>query len=191
MRIVIGLCALALAACAQPTTKTGDAAGAAEEAAIAGTEGPAVEAALAVSSVPSGQYSAVSNTAMSITGDLTLGDVALTFVRGQSYRTERVGVIEASQAVAGGQSVASLFNVSATTGIEVRRVTAQEIGAAARNGSMCGRDTVTFVLLAAATGADNMPGLWIAAFKGAAQPGVGAGAAGDLCGTFSYAPAGF
>lgn len=189
MRIAtIMLCALALIACAptaEQQTETED------DAAIATTDSaPTAEAALAVAAIPAGRYSAVSNTATSITGDLTLADNALTFDLGQTYTTQRAGVIEASVAFApGGGTAASILRIPPTTGVEIRRVTQQTVGARARNGSMCGRDTVTFVALAAATGGDGMPGLWIAAFKGETAPGEAGAAPADLCGTFSYAPA--
>jgi len=188
-----GLAALALAtalvACAPPTTKsspeTPPAAAAAEE------EGGAVaEAALAVASVPTGQYSAVSRTATSATGDLTLADNALTFARAQTYRTERVGVIEASQEHApGAGTLAERLNIPPGTGMEVRRVTASEIGSGAPRGGLCGADTVTFVAIAAATDNTNMPALWIAAFKGPNAPGGGQGAHEDFCAFYTYAPA--
>jgi hypothetical protein len=183
------LAALALAACAPPTTKSAPSADAGAPAA-APEAAPTAEAALAVAAIPRGQYSAVSRTAVSVTGDLTLADNAMTFARAQSYQTAPAGVLDATAEYAPGTGpLAQALGVPPGTGLEVRRVTASQIGSGAPNGGLCGRDAVTFVILAAATGADNMPGLWLAAFKGANAPGAGQGARGDLCAIYTYAPA--
>lgn len=180
--------AWALAACAPPTTKSTPSS---ETAATESTEAaPTAEAALAVAAIPRGQYSAVSRTAVSITGDLTLADNAMTFARAQSYQTAPAGVLDATAEYAPGTGpLAQVLGVPPGTGLEVRRVTASQIGSGAPSGGLCGRDTVTFVILAAATDNTNMPGLWLAAFKGANAPGEGRGASGDLCAIYTYAPA--
>ncbi|MGE3143052.1 MAG: hypothetical protein AB7L65_06995 [Hyphomonadaceae bacterium] len=172
------LIAAALAACGQ-TTAVNEAPQRAEANV---TADPAVALA---ATPPPGVYSAISNTAASITGDLTLNDATLSFGRGQVYTTERMGGLPGAQEYAQGSGpLADVMGVPANQGIELRRVTA----VTGRASGLCGADDVTFVTLAAGTDSTGMPALWLAAFKGANPPGPN-GQLLDLCGVFTYAPA--
>lgn len=133
-----------------------------------------------------GSFTAISTTAMGITGDLTVTSTVLTFTRGLVYETQQAGTAGAKANYAGGAGTwADLLGVPPETVVELRRVTGESIGQQAPNGDLCARDTTTFIALAAADGMNDTPALKLAAFKGATPPGAQANAM-DLCGTFNY-----
>lgn len=178
MRILIALAALAAPACSQPSAP----------AAPAADPQAAAPAAPAASLTRGGEYTAASNSATSITGDLMVTDAGIHFALAQDYFTEAAGSAPASaDFAAGGGSWASMLAFSGDATIEIRRVISQNVGAAARNGGLCGTDAVTFVALVSAPDTAGAPMLRVAAFKGANPPGP-AGALTDLCGVFNYTP---
>lgn len=161
-----GLAALALAACSPATTTQAPA-----------DAPPPAAAASQPRLAPHGAYDAISNTAMSITGGLTLLADTLRFEKGQSYTTEHAVVLPSSAPYArGGEAWTALLSVPADSNVEIRRITA------AQGASLCGADAATF--LALAEGADGA--LKLAAFKSDATPGP-EGDPANLCGTFYYA----
>lgn len=134
-------------------------------------------------------YEAISNTAMSITGNLRLSAEQLIFARDLSYRTGPGAPIAAADAYAkGAGSWASLLNLSSGARIELRRVREEQVGKQAPNGGLCGTRKTTFIVLATSEDPAIGTSLKLAAFSGATPPGPSANAA-ALCGTFTYAPA--
>jgi hypothetical protein len=166
---------LAMSACQQPQ--------ALEPAAKRPTPPPEPTAAV---SPPIGEFAAISNTAMSLTGDV-VGSAAgeLRFERGQVYGLG--GGAEArggDRFAASGATWSSLLGVAEQRTLRIFRVTDE--GPASRRG-LCGSEPATF--LAAAEGRDpgGAPALFLAVFKGDHPPGPQADEA-SLCGTFMYAP---
>lgn len=148
---------------------------------------PLAPAAPAEILAPEGQFDAITNTAMSVTGDLTAAAGALTFSQGQSYGLSGVATGKAADAYASTKaSFSSLINVPDTAEIRVFQVTKEEKGAA-RNGGLCGADATTYVVTHQGVDGGGSPALFLVAFKGAAAPSATTPEA-DLCGTYMYAP---
>lgn len=169
-RIAAGL-ALMLAACAPPQTPAPSA--------------PAPEAAAPAPPAITGAFTAMSNTAMGVTGDLDIAPDALSFARG--FRIEG-GRIDASlgpntDLSAGGGTIADGSGNTSATEIELRRVENVRIAADARDPTLCGGATVTHVILARGTDA-----LSVLVFSGADAPGPNAHDT-QLCGIYNYFPA--
>jgi hypothetical protein len=165
-RMILAALSLALVACS-PTP---------QEAPTQETPPPAASAQPRLA--PHGEYDAISNTAMGVTGALTLSADALRFEKGQAYATTQASVVPSSANYAQGEeSWTELLQVPAEASVEIRHVTS------AQGGSICGADAVTF--LALAEGENGA--LKIAAFKGEPQPGPEADVSANLCATFYYA----
>jgi hypothetical protein len=161
-----------------------------------------VAVSLAVSAAPgaaqpmlSGRYEAMSTTAMSITGDLTVDAASLTCALDQTYGTKPVGRVAATQDYAkGAGSWATLLGVPASLEVELREVAVEKVGKKAPNGGLCAPAKTTFLALVrtlepgSAPGTRRITGLRLAAFKGAQAPGPDGGET-DLCGTFNYTAA--
>ncbi|RJF90418.1 hypothetical protein [Sphingomonas cavernae] len=136
-----------------------------------------------------GSFAAVSNTAMSVTGDVTIAADTLSFSLDQSYGTGGASVTTAASPYAGADIWADLFGVTADTPVEIRPVTSEQVGAKARNGGLCGKAKASFVAIARKAAGTPDELLQIAAFQGPAAPGNGA-SPDSLCGTYTYMPKG-
>lgn len=182
--LAAALIAMTLAACdraAEPAAPP--AAPAAETPTTASPPPTPVSAILA----PEGQFDAISNTAMSVTGDLTGAAGGLTFAQGQDYGLSGVAAGKAVDAYADTKaSFASLINVPDAAEIRVFKVTREKKGEA-RNGGLCGADSTTHVVTYQGVDGAGAPALFVIAFKGAAPPSAASPEA-DLCGTYMYAP---
>lgn len=136
-----------------------------------------------------GKFTAISSSAMAITGDLDLSADAARFAMDQSYQTRTPTRVAASTRFSSGASDwAGLLGVQRDATVEIRHVTEQKVGKAAPNGSLCGTEPVSYIAFANVPAGDDA-GLRVAAFQGKQAPGPQAAEA-DLCGTFLYAPAG-
>lgn len=170
MRFLIATFAFALAACGQTT---------------APPETPETAAPEAASSAFVGHYTAISNTAMSITGDLDLASDVLSF--GKGFRVEGARIEHALTAdtdiSADGGTVASGSGNTGILNVELRRVTTVRIAADARDPQLCGAGTpVTYAIVA--HGAENLS---VLIFSGADAPGPNAHDT-QLCGIYNYGP---
>lgn len=182
--IAAPLIVLVLAGCGRPEERAAPAAPVAE-AAPATVAPPATPVSTILA--PEGQFDAISNTAMGVTGDLTGAAGALTFSQGQEYGLSGVATGKAADAYADTKaSFASLINVPDAGEVRVFRVTREE-KAKARNGGLCGADATTYVVTHQGVDSSGAPSLVLVAFKGAAAPGAATPEA-DLCGTYMYAP---
>jgi hypothetical protein len=148
---------------------------------------PSESAPQAAAPAPSivGNFAAMSNTAMSITGDLDATADVLSFGRG--FRIEG-GRVEAtlsptSKLAAGQGSFADATGNQSIETMELRQVALVRVAADAPNPSLCGDASPTFVVLA--RGADTLS---LLVFSGIEPPGAGASAT-SLCGIFNYTPA--
>jgi len=174
---------LSLAACDRAAEPAASAAQSPVEAPDTPSRPTPVSAVLA----PEGQFDAISNTAMSVTGDLTGAAGGLTFSQGQEYGLSGVAIGKAADGYADTKaSFASLINVPDTAEIRVFKVTREEKGKA-RNGGLCGADATTHVVTHQGVDSTGGPALFVIAFKGAAPPGATSPETG-LCGTYMYAP---
>ncbi len=151
--------------------------------------GPAPTAALAPPPrLLTGSFTAISTTAMGITGDLTLTATTLTFTRGLVFETTPAANLPASGLYAKNAGTwTSLLGAQNGGAIEVRAVVSERVGAQATNGGLCAPEKTTFIALTSTTDAANASALRMAAFKTAVAPGANANES-DLCGTFTYAP---
>ena len=148
---------------------------------------PSERAPQAATPAPSivGNFTAMSNTAMSITGDLEATADVLSFGRG--FRIEG-GRVEAtlsptSELAAGQGSFAEATGNQSIETMELRQVALVRVAADAPSPSLCGDASPTFVVLA--RGADTLS---LLVFSGIEPPGAGASAT-SLCGIFNYMPA--
>jgi|GEM_PF-4365941 len=135
-----------------------------------------------------GQFVAVSNTAMSLTGDATVKPDGISFALDQSYVTGPVVASTAGEPYTSTDRWVDLFGVMPDTPVEIRPVTSQQVGAKAVNGGLCGAEKVGHIALVRKNVGTPSEMLLMAAFKGAAAPGTAA-SPNDFCGTFNYAPA--
>lgn len=149
-------------------------------------ESPPAEPAASKTVVIDGTFVAMSNTAMSFTGDLTVTPGAIVAALDQRYSVASASRVPASETYAAGAgSWAQLLTLPEDGFVQLRRVVSQTAGAAAPNGSFCGGDKTTYLGLALATDSLGEPALKIAAFKGKEAPGPKT-SEGELCGTFTY-----
>jgi hypothetical protein len=174
MRVLILALALTLAACAEPPAVQPEA-----------SPAPAAAAPAPAPPAITGAFTAMSTTAMGVTGDLDITPDVLWFARG--FRIEG-GRIDASlgpntDLSAGGGTIADGSGNTSVTEVELRRVENVRIAADARNPTLCGGATVTHVILA--RGADALSVLM---FSGADAPGPNAHDT-QLCGIYNYFPA--
>ncbi len=171
MRFVFPVFALALAACGQSTTPASD------------TPATTVEA--PAPPAITGAFAAMSNTAMSITGDIDIQPDILSFSKG--FRIEGGQIDTALEPhtdySAGGGTIADVTGNGGIEAIELRRVTNVRIAADAAVQPLCGAgETVTYVVLAKSPDVVSM-----LVFSGADAPGPNAHDS-QLCGTFNYMP---
>lgn len=133
-----------------------------------------------------GTFVAVSNTAMSFTGDLTITTGAIVAALDQRYSVGSASRVPASETYAAGAGTwAQLLALPEGSTVQLHRVVSQAAGANAPNGSFCGGEKTTYLGIALASDSLGEPALKIAAFKGKKAPGPKA-SEGELCGTFSY-----
>lgn len=159
------------------------------EVAVATTPAAAPSAAPApdTATVPQGEFDAISNTAMGVTGALTSAGGVLTFEKGQSYAIESVTLARGADPYdASKANFASLLNTPADAELRIFRVAKEDKGAA-RNGGLCGADSATYVVAHQGVDSGGAPALFLVAFKSAPPPGATTDER-DLCGTFMYAP---
>lgn len=166
----LALFALTLAACGQTT---------------APEEAPAVEAAAPAPAALMGQFIAVSNTAMSLTGDLDAQTDVLSFGKGFRLEGGRIdAMLEANTDLsAGGGTIADGSGNTSVQTVELRQIVNQRIAADARDPQLCGEGkTPSYAILA--NGAETLS---LLVFSGADAPGPNAHDT-QLCGIFNYQP---
>lgn len=169
MRGLLGLVLVAaLAACGQASAPE----------APAEDEPTAIEAP-APPALSTGALGAVSNTAMSITGALTVTPTGLSFEKGFAQETEYLGVVDATTDIsANGESFAEAAPGPVSLRIELRRF----VGGAPVQ--LCGAETpATYVALASD---EPLTALTLIVFSGADVPGPTARDS-AVCATFAYA----
>jgi hypothetical protein len=171
MRFAItALATFALTACAQPTAPP------ASETEAAAPAPPAI----------TGAFSAMSNTAMSITGDVDVQPDVLSFARGFRIEGGRIDTaLEPHTDIsAGGGTIADSSGNGGVETIELRRVQLVRVAADARDPQLCGAgETVTHAILA-----KSPEVLSLFVFSGPDAPGPNAHAT-QLCGIYNYMPA--
>jgi hypothetical protein len=190
MRTALALSAtfLMLAACERATPAAEPAQ---PDVAVIATPASAPKAAPApdTATVPQGEFDAISNTAMGVTGALTSAGGVLTFEKGQSYAIESVALARGADPYdASKASFASLINTAADAELRIFRVAKEDKGEA-RNGGLCGAESTTYVVAHQGVDSGGAPALFLVAFKSAPPPGATTEER-DLCGTFMYAPKG-
>lgn len=164
------LAASSLAACTQPT---------APPASETEAEAPALPAL-------TGQFTAMSTTAMSITGDIDVQPDVLSFARGFRIEGGRIDTALEPHAdfSAGGGTIADSSGNGGVETIELRRVELVRVAADARDPQLCGAgQPVTHAILA-----KSPEVLSLFVFSGADAPGPNAQAT-QLCGIYNYMPA--
>ena len=138
---------------------------------------------------PAGKFDAMSNTAISITGDLTAVDDTLKFDQGQVYRIAGASLAKGGDRFASsGATWSKMMNIPEQAEVRVFRIIVEDRGIA-RNGGFCGPQSATFLAIHQGVDGSGSPALFINAFKGE-QPPSPASDETDLCGTFMYAPKG-
>lgn len=159
--------ALALAACGQTT-----------EAPV--TAEPAAEA--PAPPALTGQFTAMSNTAMSITGDLDATADVLTFGKGFRIEGGRIdtSLTPSTDLSAGGGTIADGSGNTSIQNVELRSVETLRIAADARDPQLCSAGPVSHVILA--EGAETLS---LLVFSGADAPGPNAHNT-QLCGIYNY-----
>ncbi|WP_135210212.1 hypothetical protein [Vitreimonas flagellata] len=166
-RLILAL-GFALAACGQTATP------------------PTESAPRAAAPAPSitGTFTAVSTTAMSITGDLDVTADVLSFGRGFRIEGARVDAAlgPTSELAAGQGSFADATGNQSIETMELRQIALVRVAADAAAPQLCGDQTPTFVVLA--RGGDALS---VLVFSGIEPPGAGA-AATSLCGIFNFVP---
>lgn len=170
MRIVLGfLAVLTLGACNQSAPP-------------ASTE-PVVEA--PAPPAITGSFAAMSNTAMSITGDIDVQPDILSFSKGFRIEGGRIDTMlePHTDLSAGGGTIADVTGNGGIEAIELRRVTNVRVAADTAVQPLCGAgQTVTHVVLAKSPEVVSL-----LVFSGADAPGPNAHDS-QLCGTFNYMP---
>ncbi len=162
--------ALALAACSQPAPSPEP-------------EAPAVETPLAPSApagepMSTGEMGGMSNTAMSITGSLTVEHTALVFENGFTAQTEYLGVVDSGAATTeGGDSFAAVASRNPPLRVELRRITGEAPA------QLCGGTPATHVAL---EHDDPLTVLTLVVFSGADTPGPTAHDS-AVCATYAFA----
>jgi len=152
------------------------------------TEAPAAKAATPPAPAPpSGKFDAISNTAMSVTGDLTASEDMLKFDQGQHYRVVGDSVAKGDDRFASsGATWSALMNIGEQAEVGIFRIVTEDPGLA-RNGGFCGKESATFLAIHQGADGGGAPALFVDAFTGEQPPGP-TGAEANLCGTFMYAP---
>lgn len=174
MRLLHALTPLAiLAACGEP-------------AGAPATEPATPEAAAPAPPALTGQFIAVSNTAMSLTGDIDVLPNVISFGQ-RGFRLEGGHIDTAlepnTDISAGGAAIADATGNTSIQTIELRRIGRQLLAADARDPQLCGPNSApTYAVLA--NGAQTLS---LLVFSGAEAPGPSAHDT-HLCATFSYAP---
>lgn len=132
-----------------------------------------------------GHFIAVSNTAMSLAGDLDVTPDVLSFGRGFRIEGARVeaALSPASELAAGQGSFADATGNPSIETMELRQIALVRVAADAAAPSLCGDAQPTFAVLA--RGADTLS---VLIFSGIETPGAGAQAT-SLCGIYNYQPA--
>jgi hypothetical protein len=130
-----------------------------------------------------GEFSATSNTAMGVTGDLTATPVRLSFSKGYALATAAHSQLDVATPI-GEDEESFLVALSApgSTTLELRRVTQDLRPADIPIDAPCGAAAPTFVALAYATPPTTVT---MAVFSGPDAPGPDA-VNSALCGTFRY-----
>jgi hypothetical protein len=130
-----------------------------------------------------GVFRAVSETASTKTGDVTVQEDALIFEHGQTLHTQRLDPRRGSDLISrDGDSYAAVAIAPAELSVELRRVSEQILAPGVHG--LCGGDALTYVALAYD---QNQQGLTLMAFAGDEPPGPETTRS-RLCKTFSYAP---
>lgn len=168
MRLAATFLILALAACTQPAPSA-----------------PESQAEAPAPAAITGQFIAISTTAMSITGDLDASADVLSFAKG--FRIEG-GRIDAALGAdtdlsADGGTLSGGSGIAAFDMIELRLVETVRIAADARDPNLCAGRAVSHVILARGDDA-----LSLQIFSGADAPGPNAHDT-QLCGIYNFAPA--
>lgn len=176
MHRLFALLVLALAACGEREVK-----GMPDRPpAPAAADGAAAPAGPAIT----GEFVAISNTATSLTGDLSATPDVLSFARG--FRLEG-GRVDAALTIAdalyvGGGTIADASGNAGADNIEVRRIENVRVAADAPAPNLCTNGPVRHVVLA-----QSVQTLSLLVFSGADAPGRNAQNA-QLCAVFNYAP---
>jgi hypothetical protein len=129
-----------------------------------------------------GKFTAISTTAYSITGDLTLSSGLFEFDLDQSYSVGNPRFVDASSAYSrSGRTWVDVLIVQPDAKVAIWPVIGQKIGPQGRSQSLCGQgDRVGFIATAEREG-----GLALAVFKGPSAPGPDA-TEDAICGTYFY-----
>ena len=149
------------------------------------TPAPAAEVEAPAPAALTGEFTAMSNTAMSITGDLSVTADVLSFGKGFRLEGGRIDTaLEANTDLsAGGGTIADGSGNTSVQTIELRQIANQRIAADARDPQLCGEGkTASYAILA--NGAETLS---LLVFSGADAPGPNAHDT-QLCGIFNYAP---
>jgi hypothetical protein len=165
--VVSALSLVLLAACGQPAAPAPE------------TAPPAVETTPApVEALSTGEMGAMSNTAMSLTGSLTVTPTALNFENGFAAQTQTLALVDATTPIAaGGESFAATAPGPTSLRVEIRRITAPAPA------QLCGGSpAATYVALASD---EPITALTLIVFSGADQPGPQAHDS-AVCATFMY-----
>jgi hypothetical protein len=140
------------------------------------------EAAASVPEVLTGEYRAASDTARSLTGNLSLERGGLIFDKGVVLYTRALMPRQAFERIArDGDSYAAILVSSGELAIDLRRVTEQTLTGGAS--SLCGDDEPGYVAIAHEERATS---LTVLVFAGEEPPGPTATQS-RLCGAFAYA----
>lgn len=140
------------------------------------------------------RFDAISTTAMSIGGNLTVSDAPdgiRSFVFEQAGRYDSslsvhsLGLDAWSRAESG--TWADLLNVPMDGVVDLRKVISQSVPANAANGGLCGGVPATWLAIARRPESEGKDTLLLAAFSSADAPSADRDESG-LCGTFTYAP---
>jgi hypothetical protein len=125
-----------------------------------------------------GLMGAMSNTAMGVTGSLTVAADALMFENGFAVQTEYLGVVDATSPVTqGGETFAAAASRQSPLRVELRRISGQAPA------QLCGGQSATHIAL---VHDEPLTGLTLVAFNGADAPGPAARDS-AVCATYLYA----
>ncbi len=169
MRIAFAILAVTLAACSRPAQESA----------------PAPAAPQAPPTAFVGDFTAISTTAMAMTGDMNATADVLSFARGFRIEGPRVvaDLTGETDLSAGGGTLSSGSGVQDLTDVELRRVDLVRVAADARNPALCGDTPASYAILA--RGGDAVT---LHVFSGADAPGPNAHDT-QLCAIFNFAPA--
>lgn len=170
MRATIVMLALALAACGQASAPP------------VATDEPTTETAAPAAPAMTGQFIAMSTTAMSITGSVDVETDTMNFSRGFTLEGGRIdAMLEAdTDYSAGGGTISDSSGVQNIESVELRRIDRLVTVPDAPAPDLCGGKPPSHVILAA-----NVDTLSVLIFSGADAPGPNAHET-HLCGIFNY-----